>query len=179
MSKIGKKKILIPKEVNLSINGNSLDIKGPLGSKEINLDTKLFEVNVSKNNELSIKPKRKNNGIKKMWGMNRSLLNNTVIGVNKGFMKTLEITGVGYKAAIKGNSLNLQLGYSHGTDFEFPKDVKISVEKQTTIKITGSDKQLVGTVASKIKSFRPSEPYKGKGIKEKGEYVLRKEGKTK
>ena len=179
MSKIGKKKILIPKEVNLSINGDSLDIKGPFGSKKINLDTKLFEVNVSKNNELSIKPKRKNDDIKKMWGMNRSLLNNTVIGVNKGFVKTLEMTGVGYKAAIKGNSLNLQLGYSHSTDFEIPKDVKISVEKQTIIKISGLDKQLVGTVASKIKSFRPSEPYKGKGIKEKGEYVRRKEGKKK
>ncbi len=179
MSKIGKKKILIPKEVNLSINGDSLDIKGPFGNKKINLDTKLFEVNVNKNNELSIKPKKKNDDIKKMWGMNRSLLNNTVIGVNKGFVKTLEMTGVGYKAAIKGNSLNLQLGYSHDTDFEIPKDVKISVEKQTIIKISGLDKQQVGTVASKIKSFRPSEPYKGKGIKEKGEYVIRKVGKKK
>ena len=180
MSKIGKKKILIPKEVNLSINGGSIDIKGPLGSKKINLDTKLFEVNVSKNNELSIKPKSKNDDInKKMWGMNRSLLNNAVIGISKGFVKTLEMTGVGYKAAIKGNSLNLQLGYSHDTDFEIPKDVKISVEKQTIIKISGSDKQLIGMVASKIKSFRPTEPYKGKGIKEKGEYVLRKEGKKK
>ena len=179
MSKIGKKKILIPKEVNLSINGDSFDIKGPFGSKKINIDTKLFEVNVSKNNELSIKPKRKNDDIKKMWGMNRSLLNNTIIGVNKGFVKILEMTGVGYKAAIKGNNLNLQLGYSHGTDFEIPKDVNISVEKQTIIKISGSDKQLIGTVASKIKSYRPTEPYKGKGIKEKGEYVLRKEGKKK
>ena len=179
MSKIGKKKILITKEVNLSINGDSLDIKGPFGSKKINLDTKLFEVNVSKNNELSIKPKIKNDDIKKMWGTNRTFLNNTVIGVNKGFVKTLEMTGVGYKAAIKGNSLNLQLGFSHDTDFEIPKNVKISVEKQTIIKISGSDKQLVGTVASKIKSFRPSQPYKGKGIKEKGEYVLRKEGKKK
>ena len=179
MSKIGKKKILIPKEVNLSINGDSIDVKGPFGSNKINLNTKLFEVKISKNNELSIKPKRKNEDIKKMWGMNRSLLNNVVIGANKGFVKTLEMTGIGYKAAIKGNSLNLQLGYSHDTDFEIPKDVKISVEKQTIIKISGLDKQLVGTVASKIKSFRPSEPYKGKGIKEKGQYVLRKEGKKK
>ena len=179
MSKIGKKKILIPKEVNLSINGESLDIKGPFGSKKINLDTKLFEVNVSKNNELSIKPKRKNDDIKKMWGTNWSLLNNTVIGVNTGYEKTLEMTGVGYRAAIKGNSLNLQLGYSHNIDFEIPKDVKIIVEKQTTIKINGFDKQQVGMVASKIKIFRPSEPYKGKGIKEKGEYVVRKEGKKK
>ena len=179
MSKIGKKKIVIPKEVNLSINGGSLDIRGPFGTKKFNLDTNLFEVNVSKNNELSIIPKKKNGDIKKMWGMNRSHLNNTVIGVSKGFVKTLEMTGVGYKAAIKDNSLNLQLGHSHSTNFEIPKDVKISVEKQTIIRISGLDKQLVGMVASKIKSYRPSEPYKGKGIKEKGQYILRKEGKKK
>ena len=179
MSKIGKKKILIPKEVNISINGDYLDIKGPLGNKKINIDTKLFEVNISENKELSIKPKKKNDDIKRVWGVNRSLLNNTVIGINKGYEKTLEMTGVGYRAAIKGDSLNLQLGYSHPIDFEIPKHVKIIVEKQTTIKINGSDKQQVGMVASKIKSFRSSEPYKGKGIKEKGEYVLRKEGKKK
>ena len=179
MSKIGKKKILIPKEVNISINEDNLDIKGPYGNKKINLDTKLFEVNISENKELSIKPKKKNDDIKKMWGTNRSLLNNTVIGVHKGYEKTLEMTGVGYRAAIKGNSLNLQLGYSHDINFEIPKDVKIIVEKQTTIKINSSDKHRVGMVASKIKSFRPTEPYKGKGIKEKGEYVLRKEGKKK
>ena len=179
MSKIGKKKILIPKEVNILINEDNLDIKGPYGNKKINLDTKLFEVNLSKNKELSINPKKKNDDTKKMWGTNWSLLNNAVIGVNKGYEKTLEMTGVGYRAAIKGNSLNLQLGYSHNIDFEIPRDVKIIVEKQTTIKINGFDKQQVGMVASKIKTFRPSEPYKGKGIKEKGEYVVRKEGKKK
>ena len=179
MSKIGKKKILIPKEVNVSINGDDLDIKGPNGNKKINLDTKLFEVNISENKELSIKPKKMNDDIKKEWGMNRSLLNNAVIGVNKGYEKTLEMSGVGYRAAIKDNSLNLQLGYSHDIDFEIPKDVKIIIEKQTTIKINGSDKQRVGMIASKIKSFRPPEPYKGKGIREKGEYILRKEGKKK
>ena len=179
MSKIGKKKILIPKEVKVSINGDCLDIKGPNGNKKINLDTKLFEVKISENNELSIKPKQINDNIKKMWGTNRSLLNNAVIAVNKGYEKVLEMTGVGYRAAIKGNSLNLQLGYSHDIDFEIPKDVKIIVEKQTTIKINGYDKQQIGMVASKIKSFRHSEPYKGKGIKEKGEYILRKEGKKK
>ena len=179
MSKIGKKKILIPKEVNISINGDKIDIKGPYGHKKINIDTKLFEVNISENKELSIKPKKKNDDIKRVWGVNRSLLNNAVIGINKGYEKTLEMTGVGYRAAIKGDSLNLQLGYSHPIDFEIPKHVKIIVEKQTTIKINGSDKQQVGMVASKIKSFRSSEPYKGKGIKEKGEYVLRKEGKKK
>ena len=128
---------------------------------------------------MSIKAKKKNNDIKKMWGTNWSLLNNTVIGVNKGYEKILEMTGVGYRAAIKDNSLNLQLGYSHDINFEIPADVKIIVEKQTTIKINGFDKQQVGMVASKIKTFRPSEPYKGKGIKEKGEYVVRKEGKKK
>ena len=179
MSKLGKKKILIPKEVNISINEDNLDIKGPYGNKKINLDTKLFEVKISENNELSIKPKQINDNIKKMWGTNRSLLNNAVIAVNKGYEKVLEMTGVGYRAAIKGNSLNLQLGYSHDIDFEIPKDVKIIVEKQTTIKINGYDKQQIGMVASKIKSFRSTEPYKGKGIKEKGEYVLRKEGKKK
>ena len=179
MSKIGKKKILIPKEVNISINGDNIDIKGPYGHKKINIDTKLFEVNISENKELSIKPKKKNDDIKRVWGVNRSLLNNAVIGINKGYEKTLEMTGVGYRAAIKGNSLNLQLGYSHPIDFEIPKHVKIIVEKQTTIKINGYDKQQIGMVASKIKSFRHSEPYKGKGIKEKGEYILRKEGKKK
>ena len=179
MSKIGNKKILIPKEVNISINEGNLDIKGPCGNKKIYLDTKIFEVNISENKELSIKPRKKNDDIKKVWGMNRSLLNNAVIGVNKGYEKTLEMNGVGYRASIKGNSLKLQLGYSHDIDFEIPKDIKIIVEKQTTIKINGSDKQQIGMVASQIKSFRPSEPYKGKGIKEKGEYVLRKEGKKK
>ena len=179
MSKIGKKKILIPKEVNVLINGDNLDIKGPYGNKKINLDTKLFEVNISENKELSIKPKENNDDIKKMWSTNRSLLNNTIIGVNKSYEKTLVMTGIGYRAAIKENSLNLQLGYSHDINYEIPKDVKIIVEKQTTIKINGTDKQLVGKIASKIKSFRPSEPYKGKGIKEKGEYTVRKEGKKK
>ena len=179
MSKIGKKKILIPKEVDISINGDQLDIKGSLGVKKVNLDSKLFEVLINENRELSIKPRKKNEDIKKLWGMNRSLLNNAVIGVNKGYEKTLEMKGVGYRAAIKGTSLNLQLGYSHDINFEIPKDIKIIVEKQTKIKINGTDKERVGMVASKIKSFRSTEPYKGKGIKEQGEYVLRKEGKKK
>ena len=179
MSKIGKKKIIIPKDVNVSINGDNLDIKGPKGNKKVNLDTKIFEVNISKNNELSIKPKEMNDDIKKFWGTNRNILNNAIIAVDKGYEKTLEMSGVGYRAAIKGNSLNLQLGYSHDINFEIPKDVKISLEKQTTIKIYGTDKQQIGMVASEIKSFRPSEPYKGKGIKEKGEYINRKEGKKK
>ena len=132
MSKIGKKKILIPKEVNVLINGDNIDIKGPYSSKKIILDTKLFEINISENKELSIKPKKKDDYLKKMWGTNRSLLNNMIIGVSKGYEKTLEMTGVGYRAAIKDNSLNLQLGYSHDIDFTIPKDVKIIVKHTVT-----------------------------------------------
>ena len=116
---------------------------------------------------------------KRLWGMNRSLINNAVIGSSTGYEKTLELVGVGYRAALKGNQLNLQLGYSHDINFDIPEGIKIAVEKQTTLKITGSDKQLVGEVASKIKTLRKIEPYKGKGVREKGQYVLEKEGKKK
>ena len=108
-----------------------------------------------------------------------SLLNNAIIGASKGYEKTLELVGVGYRAALKGKQLNLQLGFSHDVNYDIPENIKISVEKQTILKISGPDKQQVGTVASEIRSFRPPEPYKGKGIKEKGQYILRKEGKKK
>ena len=111
--------------------------------------------------------------------MNRSLINNAIIGTSIGFEKTLELNGVGYRAAIKGKQLNLQLGFSHDINFDIPDDLKITVEKQTSIKISGMDKQKVGMIASQIKSLRPPEPYKGKGIREKGQYVLKKEGKKK
>ena len=116
---------------------------------------------------------------KRLWGMNRSLVNNAIIGASKGYEKILELSGVGYRGSIKGKSLNLQLGFSHDINFEIPEGIKIEVEKQTIIKITGSDKQLVGMTSSKIRSIRPPEPYKGKGIKERGQYILRKEGKKK
>ena len=111
--------------------------------------------------------------------MNRSLVNNAIIGTSVGYSKTLELSGVGYRAALKGKQLNMQLGFSHDINFDIPETVKITVEKQTIVKITGSDKQEVGMIASKIKSIRPPEPYKGKGIKEEGQYILRKEGKKK
>ena len=111
--------------------------------------------------------------------MNRSLVNNAIIGSVKGYEKILELVGVGYRDALKGKQLNLQLGFSHDINFDIPEGIKVTVEKQTTIKISGHDKQLVGMVVSKIKSLRPPEPYKGKGIKEKGQYILRKEGKKK
>ncbi|RZO62160.1 MAG: 50S ribosomal protein L6 [Candidatus Pelagibacterales bacterium] len=178
MSKLGKINITVPEKVNVSFNNGIVDIKGPIGSKQINIDPNKFTLEVKEKN-ISIKPKEINDTNKRFWGLNRSLINNAVIGVDKGFEKTLELVGVGYRAAIKGNMLNLQLGFSHDINFEIPKDIKITVEKQTTIKIVGSDKQLVGVVSSKIKALRKPEPYKGKGIREKGQYILRKEGKKK
>ena len=179
MSKIGKINITIPEKVKVAINGNILNIDGPLGKQSLNIDTKVFDLDIKEGKEISIKPKKINDDIKRLWGMNRSLVNNAIIGTSSGYEKTLELTGVGYRAALKGKQLNLQLGFSHDINFDIPENIKITVEKQTIIKINGIDKQLVGTVAAKIKTFRPPEPYKGKGIKEVGQYVLRKEGKKK
>jgi len=179
MSKIGKININIPEKTKVVINGDAINVEGPLGKKTLNIDTKIFDLNLDEGKNISIKPKKINDETKRLWGMNRSLLNNTILGVNKGYEKTLELTGVGYRAALKGKQLNLQLGYSHDINFDIPENIKITVEKQTTIKINGIDKQMVGMVAAKIKTYRPPEPYKGKGIKESGQYILRKEGKKK
>ena len=179
MSKIGKINISIPEKVKVLLSGNMLNIEGPLGKKSLNIDLEIFELNISDGKEVSIKPKKNNQDTKRLWGMNRSLINNAIIGSSVGFEKILELNGVGYRAALKGNQLNLQLGFSHDINFNIPSDIKIAVEKQTTIKISGINKQKVGMTASKIKSFRPPEPYKGKGIREKGQYVLKKEGKKK
>ena len=179
MSKIGKINITIPEKVKVAINGNILNIDGPLGKQSLNIDTKVFDLDIKEGKEISIKPKKINDDIKRLWGMNRSLVNNAIIGTSSGYEKTLELTGVGYRAALKGKQLNLQLGFSHDINFDIPENIKITVEKQTIIKINGINKQLVGTIAAKIKTFRPPEPYKGKGIKEQGQYILRKEGKKK
>ena len=179
MSKIGKINISIPEKVKVALAGNILNIEGPIGKKSINIDLELFNLDIKDGKEISIKPKKIDQNTKRLWGMNRSLINNAVIGSSKGYEKTLELVGVGYRAALKGNQLNLQLGYSHDINFEIPDGIKVLVEKQTTLKVSGSDKQLVGVVVSKIKTFRKIEPYKGKGIREKGQYVLKKEGKKK
>tara|TARA_A100000164_G_scaffold292713_1_gene266348 strand:+ start:24 stop:563 length:540 start_codon:yes stop_codon:yes gene_type:complete len=179
MSKIGKISISIPEKVKVALNGSVVNIEGPLGKKSLNLDLEVFDFNLDDGKSFSIKPKTLNQDTKRLWGMNRSLLNNAIIGITTGYSKTLELSGVGYRAALKGKQLNLQLGFSHDINFDIPDSVKISVEKQNIIKISGSDKQEVGSIASKIKSFRPPEPYKGKGIKEQGQYILRKEGKKK
>ena len=179
MSKIGKIIITIPEKVKVALNGNLLNIEGPLGKKSLNIDTDIFELKINEGKNISIKPKKVNQDTKRLWGMNRSLLNNAITGTSQGYSKILELSGVGYRATLKGKQLNMQLGFSHDINFDIPDSVKIVVEKQTTIKISGHDKQEVGMITSKIKSFRPPEPYKGKGIKEKGEYILRKEGKKK
>ena len=179
MSKIGKININVPEKTKVAITGNSLNIEGPLGKKTLIIDKEVFDLNIKEGKEISIKPKKINDETKRLWGMNRSLLNNAIMGVNSGYEKTLELTGVGYRAALKGKQLNLQLVYSHDINFDIPENIKITVEKQTIIKISGIDKQQVGMIAAKIKTFRIPEPYKGKGIKELGQYILRKEGKKK
>ena len=179
MSKIGKINISIPDKVKVILSGSFINIEGPLGKQTVKINLNVFDLKVNDGKDISIKPKKLDEDTKRLWGMNRSLINNAIKGSSIGFEKILELSGVGYRAAIKGNQLNLQLGYSHDVNFHIPSDIKISVEKQTTIKITGMDKQKVGMTASQIKSFRPPEPYKGKGIKEKGQFILKKEGKKK
>ena len=177
MSKIGKINISIPEKVKVALAGSILNIEGPLGKSSIDIDLEIFNLDIKDGKEILIKPKKIDQETKRLWGMNKSLINNAVIGSSEGYEKILELVGVGYRAALKGNKLNLQLGYSHDIDFDIPEGIKIAVEKQTTLKITGSDKQLVGAVASKLKTLRKIEPYKGKGVREKGQYVLKKEGK--
>ena len=180
MSKIGKKNIVVPKDSSIKIEGSNLTITGPKGSTKLTINDKIFSSKIIES-EFQIKPidKKIDKKISILWGTYRSIINNAILGVSKGHEKILELTGVGFRANLKGETLNLQLGFSHDINFDIPEDVKILVEKQTTIKISGVDKQKVGMIASKIKSFRPPEPYKGKGIKEKGQYILRKEGKKK
>ena len=179
MSKIGKKPIQIPKETKVKVESGKLILTGPKGSRELSLNDKIFSATISNNSNLILKLLKKNEISSIMWGTTRSIINSAVIGVTTGFEKILELAGVGYRATLKGNLLNLQLGFSHDISYEIPQEIKISVEKSTVIKINGIDKELVGKVASEIKMFKPVEPYKGKGIKERGQYIVRKEGKKK
>ena len=179
MSKLGKKPIHIPKDTAVKVESGKLILTGPKGTKQLSINDKIFSKYISKDNNLIIKLIKKNVQFNVMWGTTRSIVNSAIIGVSTGFEKIIELTGVGYRAMLKGNILNLQLGFSHDVSYEIPQGVKLVVEKQTLIKITGVDKEIVGKVTSEIKRLKPVEPYKGKGIKEKGEYVLRKEGKKK
>ena len=179
MSKLGKKPILIPKDAKVKVEAGKLIFSGPKGSKELSINDKIFSTTISEDKNLVLKLIKKNENSNILWGTTRSIIQNALIGVALGHEKILELTGVGFRANLKGNILNLQLGFSHDVSYTIPEGAKILVEKNNVIKISSIDKELVGKIAAEIKRLRPVEPYKGKVIKERGQYVLRKEGKKK
>jgi large subunit ribosomal protein L6 len=176
MSRIGKKPVTLPKGVNLELQGQTVAVKGPRGELRRTLHPEMqlaFE-----NGVLTVARPSEDKRHKALHGLTRTLVQNMVDGVSKGFVKTLEIQGVGYKAEAKPYGVNLVVGYSHPVKYEAPKGIKISVENNTTVKIEGADKEAVGQVAAELRAVRPPEPYKGKGIRYQGEQVRRKAGKT-
>ena len=179
MSKLGKKPIIIPKDTKIKLESGRLILTGPKGSKELTINDKIFTATLADDKSLILKLINKNEKSNMLWGTTRSIINSAVIGVSKGYEKILELSGVGFRANLKGNILNLQIGFSHTISYKIPECIKLTVEKSTIIKINGIDKELVGKVSSEIKMIKPVEPYKGKGIKERGQYILRKEGKKK
>ena len=181
MSKIGKKNISLPAGTTVKIDGDKITVSGSKGSKTLYINEKLFSSKVNEKNEFNISPVNStvDHKTQLLWGTYRSIINNAVVGVSAGHEKILELNGVGFRASLKGEKLVLQLGFSHEVTYSIPKGIVIKVEKQTKLNITGSDKELVAKVAADIKSLKPVEPYKAKGIKEKDQYVIRKEGKKK
>jgi large subunit ribosomal protein L6 len=177
MSRIGKKPVEVPSGVTASINGQTIEVKGPKGTLSFKATD---DVTITQDaGKIAVQPRSLSKRARQQWGLSRSMIENLVTGVSKGFRKELEINGVGYRAAIQGNILKLQLGYSHEVNFDVPKGVTVTTPKQTEIIIEGIDAQLVGQVAANIREWRGPEPYKGKGIKYKGEFIFRKEGKKK
>ena len=177
MSRIGKKAVAVPSGVTVTIEGQTVTVKGPKGQLAW---TVAEEIEVKQEGaELLLTKRVENTRAQAMWGLSRTLVANMVEGVTSGFEKTLELVGVGYRAAMKGNALSMQLGFSHEVDVPAPAGVTFAVPKQTEIKISGIDKQVVGEIASQIRRLRPPEPYKGKGVRYAGEKVRRKEGKKK
>jgi len=179
MSKLGKKPIPIPKDATVKLQNGKLILSGPKGSKELSINDKIFAATIENEKNLILKLIKKNESSSVLWGSTRSIINSALVGVSVGHEKILELSGVGFRANLKENLLNLQIGYSHDVFYKIPDGIKLTIEKSTVIKIVGVDKELVGKVASEIKMLKPVEPYKGKGIKERGQYVLRKEGKKK
>jgi large subunit ribosomal protein L6 len=177
MSRVGKHPVAIPSGVEVQMSGQTLSAKGSLGTLRLVVSNEVTAAIAE--GAVTITPKNDTKHARAMWGTTRALVNNMVTGVTKGFSVTLEINGVGYRAAVQGNSLNLQLGYSHEVAYPIPNDVKIVCERPTLINITGADRQRVGQIAAEIRAYRPPEPYKGKGIKYSTETVRRKEGKKK
>ena len=177
MSRIGKKPVPIPAGVTASMEAGTLSVKGPKGELKMPMsDLISYEM---KDDGLLVKPANGSKAARAFWGMQRTLVQNLVTGVTEGFTKVLEITGVGYRANTQGKMLKLQLGYSHDVDFAIPEGIEIKTPDNTTVEISGIDKQKVGQVAAEIRRWRKPEPYKGKGIKYRGEYIFRKEGKKK
>lgn len=177
MSRIGKKPVPLPKGVTAAVQDGTVSVKGPKGEMKLKL---VPEVEASvEDGAIAIAPSEDTDRARAMWGMQRTLINNLVLGVTQGFSEKLEISGVGYRAAVQGKSLNLQVGLSHDVNYPIPAGITIVCEKPTSIAISGSDKQLVGQVASEIRSYRPPEPYKGKGVRYASERIRRKEGKKK
>jgi large subunit ribosomal protein L6 len=177
MSRIGKNPVAIPQGVSVDLSGQTLTAKGRLGTLSLVVSNEVTAAVAD--GAVTIAPKSESKMARAMWGTTRALVNNMVTGVATGFTRNLEINGVGYRAAVQGNALNLQLGYSHDINFPIPPDVKIACERPTAITVSGADRQRVGQVAAEIRAFRPPEPYKGKGIKYADETIRRKEGKKK
>ena len=177
MSRIGKKPVELPKGVTAEIKGQTIEVKGPKGTRSF---TATDDVDlVLEDGAVSVKPRGLSKRARQQWGMTRSMVENLTVGVSEGFKRELEIQGVGYRAQMQGKTLKLQLGYSHDVNFETPEGVTITAPKQTEIVVEGIDQQIVGQGAANIREWRRPEPYKGKGIRYKGEFVFRKEGKKK
>ncbi|MEM9399635.1 MAG: 50S ribosomal protein L6 [Verrucomicrobiota bacterium] len=176
MSRIGKLPVLIPDKVKVTVTDQKLNVEGPKGKLEWEMPNRISAK--IEDGKVNFIRKSENKQDKALHGLSRALVNNMVIGTSEGFVKKLEIQGVGFRAAMKGNVLNMNLGFSHPINYEIPQGIKVSVNNNTEITVEGIDKQAVGAVSAKIRSYYPPEPYKGKGIRYEGEYVRRKEGKT-
>jgi len=177
MSRIGKRPVGVPDGITATVEGQTVNVKGPKGELSAHLvDDVLVAL---ENGEITVTPRSKSKRSRSMWGMSRSIIQNLIVGVQDGFSKKLEINGVGYRAAVQGKTLQLSLGLSHDVNYAIPEGIDVKTPKPTEIEISGIDGQLVGQVAAEIRNFRPPEPYKGKGIKYEDEYIFRKEGKKK
>ena len=177
MSRIGKKPVTVPAGVTATVEGKTLSVKGPKGTLSLAMRDEIkYDVQAD---GISVQPANETKQARAFWGMQRTLVQNLVTGVTEGFTKRLEITGVGYRANAQGKKLKLQLGYSHDIDIDVPEGIEVKTPDQTTVEISGADKQKVGQLAAEIRRWRKPEPYKGKGIKYAGEFIFRKEGKKK
>ena len=177
MSRIGKNPVTVPSGITVDLKGQEVSAKGPKGQRSLTLVDDV--VATMDGDSITVAPRNDGRRARAMWGMQRSLVDNLIVGVSTGFTKKLEVNGVGYRAAVQGKNLQLQLGFSHDVLYPIPEDVEIACEKPTSIAVSGASKQRVGQIAAEIRAFRPPEPYKGKGVKYEDEYIFRKEGKKK